>query len=634
MPFRFRSVVLCHAFAKIQIRGFTYRKNDMKDSFRQNDMICGRLFALRTAMQCQSVDILIIPTSDPHLSEYLPDHWRSREWFSGFTGSAGTLVVGHDRASLWVDSRYWSQAARQLEGTGIDMCKVEGGSNIPYVEWITGNFPEGSVVGIDGYLISLNQGRLLKNALETKKFVFKTDTDPVSLVWKDRPRIPLKPVFEHKSKFVGLSRLEKIDQVRSEMKIRRADWYFVSTLDDIAWTLNLRGSDIEFNPVFVSYLLIGHETVFLMVDCEKIPADLVRILEEDGVHIKPYETAADCLRQLPSGASLLYDPRRTAYAMAEVVGAGVRKIESINPTVLFKSRKSPKEIEHIRKTMLEDGAAFCEFQSWFDAQSGIGNNDRISELTISEKIEVLRSVRTHYVSPSFGTIAGFNANAALPHYQATEEAFSFIDGDGLLLIDTGGQYLSGTTDMTRVIPVGFPSQEQKRDFTVVLKGLIALSESRFPRSIPAPMLDSIARKPLWSFGLDYGHGTGHGVGYFLNVHEGPQGISYHANPESQTAMEEGMVTSIEPGLYREGKWGIRLENLVVNQVADDEEAGKFLRFETLTQCPIDTRCIDKSLLTQEEISWLNRYHEKVRENLLPLVADYARDWLIKRTEPV
>ena len=347
MPFRFRSVVLCHAFAKIQIRGFTYRKNDMKDSFRQNDMICGRLFALRTAMQCQSVDILIIPTSDPHLSEYLPDHWRSREWFSGFTGSAGTLVaVGHDRASLWVDSRYWSQAARQLEGTGIDMCKVEGGSNIPYVEWITGNFPEGSVVGIDGYLISLNQGRLLKNALETKKFVFKTDTDPVSLVWKDRPRIPLKPVFEHKSEFVGLSRLEKIDQVRSEMKIRRADWYFVSTLDDIAWTLNLRGSDIEFNPVFVSYLLIGHETVFLMVDCEKNAGnDLVRIYlkkMELAADIKPYETAADCLRQLPSGASLLYDPRRTAYAMAEVVGAGVRKIESIQSDCAFQVKKITK----------------------------------------------------------------------------------------------------------------------------------------------------------------------------------------------------------------------------------------------------------------------------------------------------
>lgn len=606
----------------------------MGNSFGQNSIICERLLALREVMQSQSIDILIVPSSDPHLSEYLPDHWRSREWFSGFTGSAGTLVVGHERASLWVDSRYWSQAVRQLEGTGIDMCKIEGGDRVPYIKWITGNFPAGSVVGINGYLISLDQGRFLRNALETEKFVFRTDVDPVSMAWKGRPPIPDNPVFEHKIEFVGLSRYEKISLIRAEMKTRYADWYLVTTLDDIAWTLNLRGSDIEFNPVFISYLLIGHETVFLMIDRQKLPADLAEILEKEGIHITPYDTVVDCVRQLPSNTSLLYDPRRTAYAMVEVVKADIRKIEDINPTVFFKSRKSPKEIEHIRKTMLEDGAAFCEFQVWFDEQLGKGHKNRISELTVAEKIESLRSVRCYYISPSFGTISGFNANAALPHYQATEKEFSFIEGDGLLLIDTGGQYLSGTTDMTRVIPVGHPSQEQKRDFTMVLKGLIALSESHFPCSIPAPMLDSIARKSLWSVGLDYGHGTGHGVGYFLNVHEGPQGISYHARPEPQTAMEEGMVTSIEPGLYREGKWGIRLENLVVNQIAMNTEFGKFLRFETLTQCPIDTRCIDKSLMTEGEISWLNRYHEEVRKNLLPLVADYAKDWLIERTEPL
>lgn len=606
----------------------------MKNDFWQNDKIRGRLAALRSAMYDQSVDVLIIPSSDPHLSEYLPAHWRSMEWFSGFTGSAGTLVVGKDKASLWVDSRYWSQATRQLDGTGIDMCKVKGRKNIPYVEWITENCPEGSVVGIDGYLVSLSQGRSLESALASGKFVFRTDIDPVSMVWKERPLIPDKSVFEHTTEFAGLSRREKIDLIRSEMKVRQADWHLVSTLDDIAWSLNLRGADIEFNPVFVSYLLIGPESVFLMIDSNKIPADLAGMLEKDGIKTEPYSKIAYMLRHLPDGTSLLYDPDRTTYALAGVLDSGIRRIESTSPIVFLKSRKSKKEIEHIRRTMLEDGAAFCEFQAWFDAQFAEGNGNRISELTVAEKIESFRSVRPHYVSPSFGTIAGFNANAALPHYQATKDTFTFIGGDGLLLIDTGGQYLGGTTDMTRVIPVGLPSQEQKKDFTLVLKGLIALSETCFPRSIPAPMLDSIARKPLWALGIDYGHGTGHGVGYFLNVHEGPQGISYHARPESRTAMEEGMVTSIEPGIYREGKWGIRLENLVVNQVVGDTEFGEFLRFETLTQCPIDTRCIDRSLLAEEELSWLNRYHEKVRQNLLPLVSEPVKDWLIKRTEPV
>ncbi|EEO28604.1 aminopeptidase P family protein [Oxalobacter paraformigenes] len=606
----------------------------MNDGMQQSDEIHHRLQALRKAMQNLSIDVLIIPTSDPHLSEYLPEHWRSREWFSGFTGSAGTLVVGKNQASLWVDSRYWSQAAQQLTGSGIIMRKIGGGSTLPYVGWIAENFPAGSTVGIDGNLISLNQGRQLKKELEKKGLVFKMDVDPVSSVWKNRPRIPDEAVFEHPPRFVALSRQEKLGLIRAEMKNAGADWFLVTTLDDIAWSLNLRGSDIEFNPVFISYLLIGHETVLLMIDSAKLPDHLSRVLADEGIEIKPYEAVSGILQGLPPETALLLDPRRTTFALNEMVGKGVDRIEAINPTVLLKSKKAPREIEHIRQTMRQDGAAFCEFQAWFDKTLAEGNDVPITELTVVEKIETFRSCRPDYVSPSFGTIAGFNANGALPHYQATETEFSIIHGNGLLLIDTGGQYLGGTTDMTRVIPVGSPDREQKRDFTVVLKGLIALSETSFPRSLPAPMLDCIARKPLWACGFDYGHGTGHGVGYFLNVHEGPQGISCHAKPEPQTVMEEGMVTSVEPGLYRVGKWGVRLENLVVNQFVPDTEFGEFLCFETLTQCPIDTRCIDRSLLTENEISWLNRYHEKVRYSLMPLVADDVKDWLIKRTEPV
>lgn len=609
------------------------QRNNMNDSVKQCNEIPDRLRSLRTVMQSLSIDVLIIPGSDPHLSEYLPEHWRSREWFSGFTGSAGTLVIGKNLASLWVDSRYWSQAGHQLAGSGISMGKIAGGSNLPYVDWIVENFPEGNVVSIDGNLISLDQGRQLKKELEKKGLVFRADIDPVSLVWKKRPPVPDKSVFEHPSTFVALSRREKLELIRSEMKNAGADWFLITTLDDIAWSLNLRGSDIEFNPVFISYLLIGQETASLLIDKKKMPEHLCKALADDGIEIESYEAISDISRRLSSDATLLLDPRRTTYAVSEMVDKGIKRIETINPTVLLKSRKAPKEIEHVRRTMLQDGAAFCEFQAWFD---GMINRDkyRITELVVAEKIESFRCLRPDYVSPSFGTIAGFNANGALPHYQATETEFSIIQGDGLLLIDTGGQYLGGTTDMTRVIAVGAPSQEQKRDFTIVLKGLIALSEIHFPRSLPASMLDCIARKPLWAHGLDYGHGTGHGVGYFLNVHEGPQGISCHAKPEPQTAMEEGMITSVEPGVYRVGKWGIRLENLVVNQFMETTEFGEFLHFETLTQCPIDTRCIDKSLLTENEISWLNRYHENVRRQLMPLVPDTVKNWLIARTEPV
>ena len=607
----------------------------MNDKQKQYGDIRERLDDLRKAMQENAIDVLIIPGSDPHLSEYPPEYWCTRKWFSGFTGSAGILVVGMHKASLWVDSRYWSQAEQQLENTGIDMCKIESGkSALSYVEWIADNFSAGCRVAIDGYLISLEQGHMLAEKLEAAGMSFRTDTDPVGSVWKDRPGMPAGAVFEHSLEYTGRSRKEKIALLRSEMNKIGADWHFVSSLDDIAWILNLRGSDIAYNPVFVSYLLIGKNRVVLMVDRQKIPLSLHEVLEKDGIETKPYDSVSRVLAKLPAGTSLLYDPRRTSYALGKVLDAGINRLEAVNPSTLLKSRKTPVEVAHIRRTMREDGAAFCEFQAWFDAEMADGGSAPITEWTISEKIESFRRIRPGYVSPSFGTIAGFNANAALPHYQATEEKHAVIEGDGLLLIDTGGQYPGGTTDMTRVIAVGNPGQAQKEDFTRVLKGLIALSETGFPRGIPSAMLDGIARNPLWSCGLDYGHGTGHGVGYFLNVHEGPQGISWHARPEPQTAMEEGMVTSIEPGLYREGKWGIRLENLVVNQVFQDTEFGRFLCFETLTLCPIDTRCIDRSLLTEEEIAWLNRYHDRVRESLLPLVSEHVRGWLTERTKPL
>ena len=412
-----------------------------------------------------------------------------------------------------------------------------------------------------------------------------------------------------------------------------ANQHFVSTVDDIAWLFNLRGADVTYNPVFLAHALIGLHGATLFVADGKVPAQVQAALKADGVTLAAYADAGAALKALGAQDTLLIDPSRVTLGLRENVPANVKVIEAINPSTLFKSRKSSAEASYIREAMAEDGAAMCEFYAWFEKAQG---KERITELTIDEKLSAARAKREGFVGLSFSTIAGFNANGAMPHYRATPESHAVIEGQGLLLIDSGGQYLGGTTDITRVWPIGTPTPAQQRDYTLVLRGTIALSRTRFPRGTLSPMVDAIARAPLWEQGLDYGHGTGHGVGYFLNVHEGPQSIS-KAVPSPHMAMEPGMVTSIEPGLYREGQWGIRIENLVLNVPADTPEGarfGEFLEFETLTLCPIDTRCIDRSLLRQDEVDWLNGYHATVRERLAQLVTGDALAWLTERTKPL
>jgi Xaa-Pro aminopeptidase len=385
--------------------------------------------------------------------------------------------------------------------------------------------------------------------------------------------------------------------------------------------------------VFLAHALIDGNGTTLFVGEGKVDAALQGRLVADGVRVAPYSEAGRALAALPEGSTLLIDPRRVTLGLRQQVPAHVKVVEAINPSTLFKSRKSADEAVHIREAMAQDGAAMCEFYAWFEAALG---KEPITELTVDEKLSAARAKRPGFVGLSFNTIAGFNANGAMPHYRATRESHAAIEGSGLLLIDSGGQYLGGTTDITRVWPIGAPTPAQRCDYTLVLKGTIALSRTRFPRGTLSPMLDAIARAPLWEQGLDYGHGTGHGVGYFLNVHEGPQSIS-KAIPEPAMAMEPGMITSIEPGLYRPGQWGIRIENLVMNVVADTPEGdafGEFLDFETLTLCPIDTACIDRSLMRGDEIDWLNRYHAVVRERLSPLVSGDALAWLVARTQPI
>jgi Xaa-Pro aminopeptidase len=588
-----------------------------------------RIEKVRDCLKAHGLAAVLVPSSDPHLSEYLPERWQGRQWLSGFTGSMGTLAVTLDAAALFADSRYWEQAAKELAGSGIELVKIPTGGATHHVDWLASHVGRGGVVGFDGSVLGLAAAQQLRTRLEQAGVGLRSDFDVFMQVWPERPGLPAAPVYEHREPHATLPRGAKLAQVRDAMARHGATHHFISTVDDIAWLFNLRGSDVSYNPVFLAHALLDASDATLFVADGKVSAELRALLARDGVHVAPYDRAGAALAALPGNAVLLVDPRRITLSLRSQ--ASVNVVEAINPSTLLKSRKGDAEAAHIRAAMAQDGAACCEFYAWFEAALAAG--EHLTELTVDERLSAARARRDGFVGLSFNTIAGFNANGALPHYRATVDSHAVISGDGLLLIDSGGQYLGGTTDITRVWPIGRVSDAQRHDYTCVLKGTIALSRTRFPRGTLSPMLDAIARAPLWDQCLDYGHGTGHGVGYFLNVHEGPQSIS-KAIAEPNMAMEPGMITSVEPGLYRSGQWGIRIENLVLNVPASRNDFGEFLEFETLTLCPIDTRCIERALLRQDEVDWLDAYHATVRERLGPLVDGAALAWLTERTEPI
>ena len=597
-----------------------------------------RITSLRDAIAAQDLTAIIVPSADPHLSEYLPEYWQARLWLSGFTGSVGTLVVTADFAGLWTDSRYWVHAAHQLEGTGITLEKLAPGQP-NHIDWLAAHLAEGDSVAVDGNVLSIAEQDRLLDAFDANEITLITERDVLTDIWSDRPALPSAQLYQHDAQFVAQSATSKLAAVRSGMADAGSTHHLLSSLDDIAWLTNLRGADVDYNPVFLAHMLIDANKATLFIDNNKVSSDIEKALKDSGITLADYEAVQEALGTLTPEDLLLLDPSKVAVGTLSQMGDGIGFIEQMAPSTLLKSVKSDADIDHVREAMRQDGAALCEFFAAFEQR--LADGERLSELDVDSMLIEVRSQQPHYVSPSFPTIAGFNENGALPHYRATPEKFSYLDVNegegGLLLIDSGAQYQNGTTDITRVVGIGQVSSEHKRDFTTVLKAHIALAKAHFPDGIASPLIDAICRAPLWQAQMDYGHGTGHGVGYFLNVHEGPQVIAYSASTPKERAMKVGMISSNEPGLYREGKWGIRIENLMVNMPVGnptETEFGQFLNFETITYCPIDTRLIESSLLTQVEIDWLNNYHSQVYTELKDRVKGVALEWLTERTKAI
>ncbi|ENR2984750.1 aminopeptidase P family protein [Acinetobacter baumannii] len=592
-----------------------------------------KLAKLRELMTNQSIDALVVMSADPHMSEYLPDYWKARQWLSGFSGSVGTLVVTQNFAGLWADGRYWVQAEQQLAGTGFQLQKLTSDESSTHLAWIEKNLPAGSVISVNGQTLSIQQFKALENTAKQRGFKLETQQDLIGSIWSNRPELPLEQIHLMPEGLNALSRKEKIQAIRETLKTKAIEGHFISSLDDIAWVLNARGQDVEYNPVFLSHLYISTQQAVLFIDSNKVDLTTQQAFKADGIEIRDYQDSALFLANI-SNASVLLDSAKVSIFHEQAIAKDIQVVYDINPSTLFKSRKHESEIAHIRHAMVKDGVALCHFFNWLE--KALHQSQRISELTIDEKITAFRAQQEGFIGPSFSTIAGFNANGALPHYRATEEHYSFIEGDGLLLIDSGGQYVDGTTDITRVVPVGTPTEQQKRDYTLVLKCHIALAKTIYPEGLAAPLLDSICRHTLWQYGLDYRHGTGHGVGFALNVHEGPQVLSYYAPIHAYSKLREGMILSNEPGLYHEGQYGIRIENLVANKLYSGFEKtyGDFLEFETLTLCPIHLDCIVVDMLTDEEKDWLNGYHQTVQERLAEHLSGDVLDWLIYNTRKI
>lgn len=586
-----------------------------------------RIDALRAFMQNEDIEAFIIPSTDPHLSEYVAPHWKSREWISGFTGSAGTVVVTSEKAGLWTDSRYFLQAAQQLEGTEIELYKEMLPETPSIPAFLSANLQKGDTVGIDGKMFSATETEQLQEELAEKGISVKSIPDPMDSLWTDRPPMPEAPAFVYDTQYAGKSVAEKLALIRKEMEKAGAEALLLSALDEIAWTLNLRGSDVHCNPVVISYLLIDGEEVHYFIEPQKVNHELADYLKKNGITIHSYDDIEYFLGNLQA-ERILVNPAKTNYAIYSAIRPDCEIIEGASPVTLLKAIRNEQEIKGIHAAMQRDGVALVRFLKWIEEAVPAGSE---TEISVDRKLHAFRAEQPLYRGESFDTIAGYKEHGAIVHYEATPETDVSLKPEGFLLLDSGAQYLDGTTDITRTIALGALTEEEKTDYTLILKGHIALAMAVFPEGTRGAQLDVLARMPIWKLHMNFLHGTGHGVGHFLNVHEGPQSIRMNENP---VTLQAGMVTSNEPGVYKAGSHGIRTENLVLTVPAGEGMFGNYLKFETITLCPICTKGIIKELLTEEEIDWLNEYHRMVYDKLSPDLNNEEKEWLKNACKPV
>ena len=593
----------------------------MKQSIKE------RIHALRMTFRPNNIKAFIIPSTDPHLSEYVAPYWMSREWISGFTGSAGTAVILMDKAGLWTDSRYFLQAEKELEGSGITLYKEMLPETPSITKFLCQNLKPGESVSIDGKMFSVQQVEQMKEDLAPYQLQVNLFGDPLKNIWKDRPSMPDAPAFIYDVKYAGKSCGEKVAAIRTELKEKGIFALFLSSLDEIAWTLNLRGSDVHCNPVIVSYLLVTQDEVVYFISPEKITQEVNEYLQEQQVSLRKYDEAESFLNSF-TGENILIDPKKTNYAIYSAINPACKVVRGESPVTLLKAIRNEQEIAGIHHAMQRDGVALVKFLKWLEASVLSGKE---TELSVDRKLHEFRAAQPLYMGESFDTIAGYKEHGAIVHYSATEESDVTLQSKGFLLLDSGAQYLDGTTDITRTIALGELTEEEKTDYPLILKGHIALAMAKFPAGTRGAQLDVLARMPIWSHGMNFLHGTGHGVGHFLSVHEGPQSIRMNENP---IVLQPGMVTSNEPGVYKAGSHGIRTENLTL--VCKDKEGmfGEYFKFETITLCPICKKGIIKEMLTAEEVKWFNDYHQTVYKKLSPSLNEEEKKWLLEATKAI
>lgn len=582
---------------------------------------------LREKMQAENIQACIVPSTDPFIGEYTPEHWKTRAWLSGFTGSAGTLVVTNTEAGLWTDSRYFLQAETELEGSGITLFKMALPGTPDIKAWLAEKLPIASCLAIDGEVFAASEARSLIDFFTAKGIKVRTDFSPYDSIWEDRPEIPKNPAFILPENFSGKSTREKINEVLQLLREKETSLTVLASLDMIAWLFNIRGNDVEYNPLCLAFAVVSEKETVLFINPEKLTEEVVDTLREQGVVFGDYEKFYPYLAGIPAGTPVLITPSKINYKIYSAIPSDCQLKESeVHPVDLLKAIKNEIEIQGYRKAMQKDGVALVKFQMWLENK--LASSERVTELDVSRTLNEFRSEQPFYFGESFGTIVGYGPHGAIVHYAVNEKSNAEIHPEGILLLDSGGQYFDGTTDITRSISCGSVSPEMKQDYTNVLKGHIQLADAHFPAETIGMQLDILARRFLWQNRDNYLHGTGHGIGHFLNVHEGPQSIRMNYNP---VALKPGMVMSNEPGLYRSGKYGVRVENLVLIVKDGDTEWGEFYRFETITLCPIDTNLIDSSLLTSEEVAWLNDYHQRVYDELSPLLNEAEKSWLKQKT---